>query len=215
MRIIVLLLMIMSNLSYGSQTYLNLVSGLAMPSDASVGLTGYTDGEIEYDSAITFGLSIGVEIKEGTKLEAIYTSQENEGTIQQLDISLVALGLSPLIDLKMETFGVNLIETIDYSRNKNLSVFVNAGAGMGFAKMGVTAGGSGGNIKDSKAYFNAGGGISYDLGEGLNINLKYSYYFMGQLEEGYNVNLNGTLAEVKTDLDLGMHQWLIGISKSL
>ena len=210
-RVIVVLLILISNASYGSKSYFSLVSGLAMPVDASVGLTGYIDGEVEYDSAMTFGLSVGVEIEEGTKLEALYTSQENEGTIQQLDISLVAAGLSPLLDLEMNTFGLNLIQNIDKFRNEKLSLFYNIGAGVGFAKVS----GSDLSAKDTEAYFNAGGGIIYDLGEGLNINLKYNYYFMGHAEDGYAINVNGTITEIKTDLDLGMHQWLIGVSKSL
>lgn len=214
MKIIILFFCLGIFSSYGYESYFSTEFGISTPKDASVGLTGYTDSTTSYDSALGFGLSSGIKFSNNSKLEVKFTTQENEGTIMQIDSSLVAVGLTPKIDLKVNTLGLNLIHEEEVDGISQCKVSLNAGLGIAFAEVETSLV----KLEDSVFYFNTGGGINYSLDESISIYLKYNYFFMGDAEEGYTLNaqqLGLGLVDIYTKSELGAHQFMTGISIDL
>lgn len=210
-HLLVLATLALCSFSFGATPYVSGEFGVVAPVDATVKLTGYTDSETEYDSAMSFGLSAGFGFEQGTKLGVLFTSQENEGTIKQISSDLLFAGLSPVLDVKVNTLGLNLTQKMP--TNNDFNFFLNGGLGLAFSEIKTSSF----SVEDTVNYFNIGGGGSFSLSDSLNIYAKYNYFIMGDAEETSDLNIEGLgiITDVSAETEMGMHQFMVGISKTL
>lgn len=210
-HLVILATLFICSFSFGATPYVSGEFGVVAPVDATVKLTGFTDSETEYDSAMSFGLSAGLGFEQGTKLGVLFTSQENEGTIKQISSVLLDQGLSPVLDLKINTLGLNL--TQEMPTNNDFNFFLNGGLGLAFAEIKTSSF----SVEDTVNYFNIGGGATYSLSDSLNIYAKYNYFIMSDAEETSDINIEGVgiIADITAETEMGMHQFMVGISKTL
>lgn len=184
--------------------------GISSLSDAKVtaivtetGLDPISDStDIEYDSDISLQVAMGLDYENGYKLELHFSTQENEGSYK--------VDRSDKVEQKSTTLGLNIVREFDRGR---WVPFVNAGAGFVFTEFkddffdeGVVE-----KIKDTTMALNVGGGITYSLSDTLDFYGKYNYYMSGDIEDRILDVAEGT---VDGELELGLHQFVVGITQS-
>ena len=154
------------------------------------------EADVEYDSSIGLCVAFGLACEDGVKLEGVFSTQENEGTI---DVE----GTKLKLDQETRTLGINAIKEFDGER---VVPFINVGLGFVFSELKIP----GVSIKDANLSFNIGGGVTHAISETLNLYGSYNYYMIRDGKDSYTVFDSTYDAE----LELGLHQFVVGITQS-
>lgn len=203
--------------------YFRVGMGISTPSESEINYTylpvntenlnvDFIRGDIDFDSDIGLNVAFGVENFSGVKVEGVFSVQENEATVANLY----------KLDLNTRTLGLNLIKELG---DEKLVPFVNAGAGFVFSEFKWDAS----SLKDTTMYFNLGAGFTYALSSTVDLHAGYSYYFIGDPEDTFVTPVVETLDNdndgyvdsydeydliYDAEVELGMHQFVVGIAAS-
>lgn len=192
-------ILLATHVSLADTPYFRVGMGISTPPDSDVkfvsaelpGLVLLSD--VEFDSEIGFNFAFGIENFNGVKIECMFSSQENDATLDDLFDA----------DLNTRTFGVNFVKELG---GIDLNPFVNAGTGFVFSEFEDDTT----TLKDTSVYFNLGAGVSFALSNTMDFYGSYNYYFIGDPEDTFVDD--GIIYEA--ELELGLHQFAFGIAGS-
>ena len=152
--------------------------------------------ELEYESAMSINTALGLDYDNGNQLELCFSTRENEGNGKQ--------DSSDKFDQKSNAIGVNLIREL---RASNVVPYVNAGLGVIFTEFKA----EGEKFDDTSRYINVGAGIRASISDTLEVYGHYEYYICSDFKYT-RIELNQDILDI--ELELGLHQFVVGITQS-
>ena len=156
--------------------------------------------KLEYDSAHCLNAAFGVDYDNGYKLELSLSAQKNDGNFKE--------DKTDKVKQNNETLGLNIIREFSSGR---WAPFVSAGAGFVFTDFDD----DGVKVKDTSVSFNVGGGITYSLSDNYSLYGHYNYLMISDFEDSFGTqNDLGQPVNVDVELELAMHQFTLGITRS-
>ena len=201
--IITIAILATAHVSLAATPYFKAGLGISSVADGDVKTQSITDDgvtittendttKVKYDLGVSIEAVLGMAYDNGFKYEVAFSRQENDIKDSSTKLELRTLGLNTI----KEFYGNSWVP------------FINAGVGFVFTEIDAEEI----QLNDITLAFILGWGAQYALSETRSLYVKYNYTIINDVKDSLT---NGTGSEASNfELELGLHQFIIGITQT-